>query len=699
MKHIIFLFIVFLSSICFAQIDVTFRVDMQYQTVSSNGVHVAGAMQGWDPSTTALSDDDGDGIWEVTLNVYEYTTYEYKFINGNSWGSDETVWGDCGAGNGNRSLVTENQNMLLPAYVFNSCDFTAYGCTDENAVNYDPLANNDDGSCTYPQINGCTDNLACNFNDSATLDDSTCVYADPGYDCDGNCIESDITWIGDQNGDGFVNVDPNSGDVYIAIESFPNTGTATLNINGNDYPMNYSDWGANAHWYYGFSAENDSIFSWSVTISNNCDNSQSYSDSFTTGCNGELFETCITRACDVVPTDLFVDNIINNRVTFNWSFSSNSPSDYAIRYRPIGNSSWTVITMEGTNADSLPNSQTHRTRWWMSPATTYEWSVRSRVLNGDRSINCQSAWSASAEYTTLPQCANLENLAVDNVEANWVTFFADAPDISWGVWQSKGKMREVGTNAFRYVNGGSDGTIAGVLKGNFTSSTDYEWHTKAWCTGNVDENGNPDPMYHSGWGDFSAFTTQVPCDKLPTNLTTSSNGANTAVTMSWDTPESGAPDHYFLEMTNLTTGAVYEWNDLDGESNSRTKFGQNPGDEISWRIRGACGTNGTSWATIFSQPETYTLGGARLANDVVSYLDVYPNPSRDIFNIAFISKEAQTISVKVVNMIGEEIYTEELTEFFGQFTKVIDMNMQPNGVYFLEIITSSGGINKKIVLN
>ena len=25
--------------------------------------------------------------------------------------------------------------------------------------------------------------------------------------------------------------------------------------------------------------------------------------------------------------------------------------------------------------------------------------------------------------------------------------------------------------------------------------------------------------------------------------------------MSWDTPESGAPDHYFLEMTNLDTGA------------------------------------------------------------------------------------------------------------------------------------------------
>jgi hypothetical protein len=76
-------------------------------------------------------------------------------------------------------------------------------------------------------------------------------------------------------------------------------------------------------------------------------------------------------------------------------------------------------------------------------------------------------------------------------------------------------------------------------------------------------------MYHSGWGDFSAFTTEAACDKMPMNLTTSSNGANTAVIMSWDTPESGAPDHYFLEMTNVTTGAVYEWNDIPGTDYSQ----------------------------------------------------------------------------------------------------------------------------------
>ena len=199
-------------------------------------------------------------------------------------------------------------------------------------------------------------------------------------------------------------------------------------------------------------------------------------------------------------------------------------------------------------------------------------------------------------------------------------------------------------------------------------------------------------------GSFSTFSTQAPCDKMPTNLTTAAaNNAQTAITMSWDTPDSGAPDHYFLELTNVATGQVWAWNNIPGTDNSKSKYGLTAG-EYSWRIRGACGTNGTSWATIFSQPVTYTLGGARLENSSVANLDVYPNPSRDIFNVSFTSEEAQTMTVKVVNMIGEEIFTEELTEFVGQYTQVIDMNTQPKGVYFLEITTSTGGINKKIVL-
>ena len=57
-----------------------------------------------------------------------------------------------------------------------------YGCTDSAALNYDPLANVDDGSCTYP-VSGCTDSNANNYDPLAVIDDGSCTF-DPTYNCD-----------------------------------------------------------------------------------------------------------------------------------------------------------------------------------------------------------------------------------------------------------------------------------------------------------------------------------------------------------------------------------------------------------------------------------------------------------------------------------------------------------------------------------
>ena len=54
-----------------------------------------------------------------------------------------------------------------------SC-LSTYGCTDTLACNYDPTATCDDGSCL--SIYGCTDSLATNYDPLATCEDSTCVY-------------------------------------------------------------------------------------------------------------------------------------------------------------------------------------------------------------------------------------------------------------------------------------------------------------------------------------------------------------------------------------------------------------------------------------------------------------------------------------------------------------------------------------------
>jgi len=56
------------------------------------------------------------------------------------------------------------------------------GCTDPDANNYDPDAEEDDGSCTYDPdpIPGCTDSDANNYDPDATEDDGSCTYGGGG---------------------------------------------------------------------------------------------------------------------------------------------------------------------------------------------------------------------------------------------------------------------------------------------------------------------------------------------------------------------------------------------------------------------------------------------------------------------------------------------------------------------------------------
>jgi hypothetical protein len=66
------------------------------------------------------------------------------------------------------------------------------GCTDDDYVEFNPLANNDDGSCTNLHVYGCTDSAAFNYDPNATMMD---YNPDCNYEL----------WIGDAGGDGWGN--------------------------------------------------------------------------------------------------------------------------------------------------------------------------------------------------------------------------------------------------------------------------------------------------------------------------------------------------------------------------------------------------------------------------------------------------------------------------------------------------------------
>ena len=101
-------------------VNITFNVDMSQQTVLPEGVHLAGNFQGWDPAAT-LMNTSGDDIYTYTQMFTPGDSIEYKFVNGDEWGEDESVPPEC-ALNDNRYLVVPDADTVLIAVCFGSCD-------------------------------------------------------------------------------------------------------------------------------------------------------------------------------------------------------------------------------------------------------------------------------------------------------------------------------------------------------------------------------------------------------------------------------------------------------------------------------------------------------------------------------------------------------------------------------------------------
>jgi hypothetical protein len=122
-------------STCLMPTNVTFRVNMSNETVSPNGVHIAGSFQNWSPGDMNWAMVDmGNNIYELTKPV-PAGSYQYKFVNGNDWsGADndnESLPAECNV-NGNRSIDVTGASILIE-YCYNQC--TADCIIDPNPAN------------------------------------------------------------------------------------------------------------------------------------------------------------------------------------------------------------------------------------------------------------------------------------------------------------------------------------------------------------------------------------------------------------------------------------------------------------------------------------------------------------------------------------------------------------------------------------
>ena len=108
--------------------NVTFQVDMNQVTAGFTTPEVNGTWNNWCGNCNAMSDANGDGIWEVTIPLEVGTTQEFKY-SADAWTIQEMndPTAPCTNGNAtytNRVLVVPAADTTLPVVCWSSC----YGC-------------------------------------------------------------------------------------------------------------------------------------------------------------------------------------------------------------------------------------------------------------------------------------------------------------------------------------------------------------------------------------------------------------------------------------------------------------------------------------------------------------------------------------------------------------------------------------------
>ena len=107
--------------------DVTFSVNTANIEVGPNGMYAGGGVLG-DATAYAMSDEDGDGTWTVTVSLLEGTSGNYTFLNspndGGDWGAKEDIAGqECAdANNYNDRILAEVTADTTLLHCFGSCE-------------------------------------------------------------------------------------------------------------------------------------------------------------------------------------------------------------------------------------------------------------------------------------------------------------------------------------------------------------------------------------------------------------------------------------------------------------------------------------------------------------------------------------------------------------------------------------------------
>jgi len=619
------------------------------------------------------------------------------------------------------------------------------GCTDSLAQNYNLNATNDNGSCEYLV------SVEVNLNCATNISTPSVVYITSptiNWDCNTyalNDSNSDGIWTGNfvlANGsfeyiyctDGWT--DSESSGLITAMQNGANCAPITdystyanrvINITSDTSIINV--WGSCSSCIGGCTSSTATNYNSNADYD---DGSCSYSNNFNV-----TFQVDMNNVTDpfTIPE---VNGTFNNWCGSCWAMSDvNNDNIWTFTASvPAGSYEYKFAADNWAIQEDLSNA---------GNCVVSAWGFTNRFLNitsdtildlvcWESCVECitdilactnplacnydatATSDDGSCEFTSCVGCSGdpitglfvsgiIDDRAVANFD-NMNTYDASGAQIC-RIDQIRIRYREVGTSSWIQKNiaspTGYDATT-GIC--NSTQKTDkniygltlgtaYEWEVKVWyCSTGA-----------TSWAVGPNFTTLGECPNIG-NFIAYGATANKA-TFEWD-DSNGSYEFVRIKMRvdSISNPQGTDWFQVGGFGVTHGTFTKNKnglvaGETYRAQARTWCDPQGgaynsLSWTSLvtWTQPSSSRIDGAKS----ITNLDVYPNPSRDIFNISFTSEDVQDLKVRIMNVIGEELINDRLEQFIGEYTKQINLSDYAKGIYFLEIKTNDGVINKKLML-
>jgi hypothetical protein len=408
------------------------------------------------------------------------------------------------------------------------------------------------------------------------------------------------------------------------------------------------------------------------------------------------FTTAATQTCGI-PTSPTTNSITTSSATLTWGAVAGATS-YTVSYKLASAASYTTATVT-TTSYALSG---------LTSSTAYNWFVSATCAVGPGSATSVVNFTTSAVVACgTPTGAITGSITTTSALLSWTAVAgATSYNVSYKL-ASAAAYTTVNTTATSY-------SLTGLA-----SSTAYNWQVASVCASGT-----------STATTALTFTTLTPSTGC-SDTYESNNTSATATTIATNTDivaligVNGDNDYYKFTTTSPNTRIKITLTNLPGDYDIRLynanmtqlAISQNGSTTAETIIRNTT-TAATYYIRVygyngaFSASSCYTMRvnvgstNFRTADELtteintpgVNDFNLYPNPTQNEVNVAFNSPVSETINVRIFDMVGKTILTNELGVSEGDNKFSFDLSDLNKGIYFVELNTSSERIVKKLIL-